>query len=172
MSDVADQRFAPPQAQVADVVTEQVMLAGRGIRLVAVLIDGLIAAAIVWALGLVPVLGALIEAEAQANIKGWGAFTPVSMLVGIGVFLLVQGWPLLTRGQTVGKMLCKLRIVNVDGGKPDAWRLFGLRYGIGFLLSINTSALMVYSLIDALLIFRESRQCLHDSIAGTRVIQL
>ena len=69
-------------------------------------------------------------------------------------------------------MCFKLRIERSDGSKPDAWRLLGLRYGIGYLAAVNWVAVTVYSLVDSLLIFRDSRKCLHDSIADTRVIQL
>jgi hypothetical protein len=55
---------------------------------------------------------------------------------------------------------------------PDAWRLLGLRYGVGYLMNLNLVATCIYSLVDALLVFRESRQCLHDTIADTRVIKL
>ena len=78
----------------------------------------------------------------------------------------------MTRGQTVGKMLFKLRIVRTDGSQPDAWRLLGLRYGVGMLTNLNPIVAMVYGLLDCLLIFRESRKCLHDSIADTQVIKL
>ncbi|MDR7335705.1 RDD family protein [Roseateles asaccharophilus] len=169
MSDAADQRFAPPQAHVADLAPEQTVLAGRGVRFVAALIDGLIAACLIAVILMVPALQSMLEAEESA---GGIALKPLSTVVGLVVFLLLQGWPLLTRGQTLGKMMFKLRIVRTDGSKPDAFRLLGLRYGIGLVMSLNVIAVMVYSLIDSLLIFRESRQCLHDSIADTQVIKL
>lgn len=169
MSDAADQRFAPPQAHVEDLAPEQTVLAGRGVRFVAALIDGLLAACLIGVAHMIPVLQSLMQAEADSS---WGSMTPLSMFVGVVAFLILQGWPLLTRGQTLGKMMFKLRIVRPDGSKPDAFRLLGLRYGIGLLTGINLTVVMVYSLIDSLLIFRESRKCLHDTIADTQVIKL
>ncbi|MFG6488741.1 RDD family protein [Roseateles sp. BYS78W] len=172
MSELADERFAPPQAHVEDLATGEVMLAGRGTRLLAVVVDTVIAAALGWAAGMIPVLQQAFLVQTQATAKSMWSLTPWSAGLGLLVFLLVQGWPLVTRGQTVGKMLLKLRIVRPDGSRPDAWRLLGLRYGIGIVSNLNPIVAMVYGLIDSLLIFRGSRKCLHDTIADTQVIRL
>ncbi|MFG6414477.1 RDD family protein [Roseateles sp. DC23W] len=169
MSDAVDQRFAPPQALVADVASEGMVLAGRGTRLLAAIVDALIAGGVAWAALKVPLLDSLAF---NAGSPGLGSWRAGSTLLGLGVFLLVQGWPLLARGQTLGKMLLQIRIVRCDGSKPEAWRLLGLRYGIGIATNLNPVVAMVYGLIDSLLIFRESRQCLHDTIADTKVIKL
>lgn len=169
MSENLDQRFAPPQAQVADLATDEAVLAGRGGRLLAAIVDGLLIAAVVWVAGKVPALQFLTQTAPEANGL---TSNPLSLLFGFCVFLLIQSGLLLTRGQTVGKALLKMRIVRTDGSKPEAWRLLGLRYGIGFLANLNVYVSGIYGLVDCLLIFRESRQCLHDSIADTKVIQL
>jgi uncharacterized RDD family membrane protein YckC len=172
MSDVADARFAPPQAHVADLASGEVALASRWARFLALVVDTLISAGMAFAAGMVPWLQKLILAEDEANAGNMWALTPLSAVIATVGFFAVQGWPLLARGQTVGKMLFKLRIVRSDGSKVDPWRLLGLRYGIGCLLCLNSIAATVLCLIDALLIFRESRKCLHDTIADTKVIKL
>lgn len=169
MSNMMDERFAAPQAQVADIVKEEGALAGRWMRLLAAVLDGLIVGGGVWLLSMIPAVGAIFEAR-QAN-AGLTTFNPYSALIGGGLFLVIQSWLLLSRGQTVGKMICGLRIVRSDGGKPDPFRLLGLRYGIGFLMNTNLVLSTVYGLLDALLIFRQSRQCLHDTLADTKVIK-
>jgi len=171
MSDT-DQRFAPPQAHVADLASDGVVLAERGTRLLAAVVDALVVGGLIWAAATVPPLKAMMESQAAASAENKGSLTLLSFVLGLVVFLLVQGWPLVTRGQTVGKMLFKLRIVRTDGTKPDAWRLLGLRYGVGMLTNLNPIVAMVYGILDCLLIFRESRKCLHDSIADTQVIKL
>ncbi|WP_431256900.1 RDD family protein [Roseateles chitinivorans] len=173
MSVSNEDRFAPPQAVVADVATAESgdVLAGRGIRLVAAIVD----AAILWLVLMVvaflvpPIKEVLAQRGATFSMT---ALNLSSLFLGFTCFLIVQSWPLLTRGQTVAKMLFKIRIVRTDGSKPDALRLLGLRYGIGFLLNVNVITSMIYALLDCLLIFRESRQCLHDTIADTKVIKL
>lgn len=136
----------------------------------AAFVDGLIAGAVGWALITIPAIRPLVHAQAtEQSLWRW---TPLSVVIGLVVFLAVQAWPLVTRGQTLGKMLFKLRIVRSDGSKADAWRLLGLRYGLGLLMNVNTGVASIWALVDSLLIFRASRKCLHDSIADTRVIKL
>ncbi|MCF8204995.1 MAG: RDD family protein [Methylotenera sp.] len=172
MTTTDDQRFAPPQAHVQDIATGEPVLAGRGARLLAAIIDGLIAGAAVWAAFMLPGLSSIAEAHQQAAARGFWAFNAWSLLLGVPLFLLIQGWPLLTRGQTLGKILLKMRIVRTDGSKVDPLRLFGLRYGVGILTGVMSGLSMIYGLVDSLLIFRGSRQCLHDTIADTKVIKL
>lgn len=172
MSNSADPRYAPPSAQVADVPATESALAERGIRLLAAILDGIVLFAVYWAVTQIPAIGTWVEAETAASSTSVLGFAPLSALFSFALFLIVQGWLLVARGQTVGKMCFKLRIERSDGSKPDAWRLLGLRYGIGYLAAVNWVAVTVYSLVDSLLIFRDSRKCLHDSIADTRVIQL
>lgn len=170
MSEAADQRFAPPQAHVADLAPGEMELAGRGMRLLAVVVDAIILFGVSWAVMRIPFLQPLVKAqEARMGVL---SLNLLSAAIGVAVFLVVQGWPLLTRGQTIGKILFKLRIVRSDGSRPDAWRLLGLRYGIGAVMNINAVSSMVFGLIDSLLIFRDSRKCLHDSIADTRVVKV
>ena len=121
---------------------------------------------------MVPWFASITQAHLKAAEQGMWTWNPMGLLIGIPIFLLIQGWPLVTRGQTIGKMLCKLRIVRTDGSKADAFRLLGLRYGIGSLTGVVSGFAMIYGLIDSLLIFRGSRQCLHDTIADTKVIKL
>nr|WP_297524918.1 RDD family protein [uncultured Roseateles sp.] len=172
MSVSAEDRFAPPQAVVADVEGPDAgeVLAGRGIRFVAMIVDTVILIVAIQLLSLIPALGALIASSgARASFL---TLNLESMILGLLVFFAIQAWPLVSRAQTLGKMLCKLRIVRSDGSKPDAVRLLVLRYGIGYLLNINLTLSFIYGVVDALLIFRESRQCLHDTIADTKVIKL
>ena len=95
--------------------------------------------------------------------------------IGIGLsgfvcFLLVNGYLLNRSGQTVAKRLLGLRIVDLNGNKPEFFRLAGLRYGVGQLAAMIPIVNMIYGLADALFIFREDRRCIHDLIAGTRVV--
>lgn len=169
MSGNTDQRFAAPEAFVEDVVAGGGALAGRGVRLVAAMLDGVLVGALVLALMAVsPAIEALVAPETPSYF----ALNWAGLLIGLPLFLLVQGWTLVTRGQTLAKIIFGLRIVRTDGSKADAFRVLGLRYGVGYLLSLSTGTQMIFSLVDALLIFRESRQCLHDTIADTKVIKI
>ena len=91
-------------------------------------------------------------------------------LIGFAIMVAVQGYPLAQAGQTWGKKLLKLKIVNLDGSQPDFLRLIGLRYGSGALISLIPVVGSFYGFVDALFIFREDKRCIHDHIAGTRVV--
>lgn len=154
--------FAPPQAEVRDVAGPGLALAGRGQRLLAALIDTGIYLALLF--GLNAVLGLqLFTSQSAMQVA-------TASLLGVAMFLVVQGWPLVKRGQTLGKIALGLRIVRPDGSRVGPGRLLGLRYGVGFLLALVPVLGNVYSLLDSLLIFRESRKCLHDNIADTIVV--
>src|SRR3546814_3396140 len=49
-------------------------------------------------------------------------------VIGFVVFAIVQAFPLNASGQTWGKKLLKIKIVDLDGGKPTLGRLLGMRY--------------------------------------------
>src|SRR3989442_312107 len=90
---------------------------------------------------------------------------------GLVLFTAVQGFFLATRGQTIGKMLLGLRIVRSDGERASLGRLIGLRYAIGSVIGVIPFIGVFYVLVDCLLIFRESHQCLHDNISDTIVVK-
>jgi uncharacterized RDD family membrane protein YckC len=165
--------YSAPSASLADPTGEQ-RLGGRGERLVAVLIDGLIGA-VVFALVLIPVflLTNAWQSLVSAVMSGQGLPIYVSLgmaVAGFVLFLLVQGYPLANWGQTWGKRLLKLRIVDLEGRKPEFLRLVGLRYAIGQVIALIPILGPVFGVVDALFIFRDDRRCIHDHIAGTRVV--
>ena len=166
-SDVNDGRFAPPQARVDDVepATDGLQLATRGNRLAAAMLDVLIGAGLLWVVSKATPFNPWGDAAA-----GMWSLQVLGPLSGLGIFVLVHGWLLVTRGQTVGKVLMKIRIVRSDGARVSPGRL-GLRYGIGWLVSVVPALGQAWGLVDALLIFRASRRCLHDLIADTIVVR-
>jgi uncharacterized RDD family membrane protein YckC len=160
-------RFAPPQAQVADIAVDGIELGGRGTRLAAVIVDGVLMGLLLWLV---------------SKVTPWNAFAPdmsgglflalaKNLVIGCVAFVLVNGYLLVTQGQTVGKRLLGLRIVRPDGERASAARVLGARYGIGYAIGVVPFVGGLFGLIDMLLIFRESRQCLHDNIADTIVVK-
>ena len=162
-----DNRFAPPLAHVEDVGTTGAgTLAGRGRRLVATLLDALIAALAFELLTLVTPL-------TWAPPSGSGGLVRallLNLVVGFILFLVLHGYLLATRGQTIAKMLLKIRIVRSDGSPASFARIVGLRYLPTTAIAWIPLVGALYGLIDSLLIFRESRRCLHDNIADTIVV--
>lgn len=164
-------RFAPPTAHVDDVAPagDAPVLAGRGVRLGALLIDMAIGMSLAWGLSKLTPLR-LFEPSASFGLLAR------DVAVSLALFLAVHGWLLLRHGQTVGKRALGLRIAGLDGGAVSPGRLIGLRYALPYavlLVPVAGSALMsLWGLVDGLMIFRANRRCLHDVIAGTQVVKV
>ncbi|MGK0220497.1 MAG: putative RDD family membrane protein YckC [Planctomycetota bacterium] len=93
----------------------------------------------------------------------------MSIAVGLLMALLMVNFILLMRnGQTLGKLILRTRIVTKNGGRAGFGALIVRRSMLnGFLVAY----VPVYFFLDALLIFRRDRRCLHDHLAGTVVIK-
>jgi len=144
-------------------------LANRGTRLGAVIID--------------IIMMAIISLPLVIYFFGWGSFTEQDLLkdmkmsviyfaIGQLLFLSVNGYLLYTAGQTIGKKTLDIKIVNLDNKLPEFTSIYGLRY---FLISIFNNIPIIgsfFALIDALFIFRDDKRCIHDLIAGTKVIKV
>lgn len=167
MSDIDNTRnpFAAPGAQVQDAQSSSDKLAGRGARFLAALLDGVIGACISGVLALVLAVNPF-NPEDQFS-TGYFLVLGVGMIVNI----VLQGFFLATRSQTLGKMALGIRITRTDGSRASGVRLILGRWlpvtFIGVIPGIG--ALIV--LVDALMIFRESRRCLHDVVADTIVVR-
>jgi uncharacterized RDD family membrane protein YckC len=168
--------YAPPKAKVADVTPgDELTLANPLARLGAYLIDGVIVGALIYTP--IVVSGALNAAMAEA-MRGnplaiWGAFASGGGLVSL---LLLIGWGVVTfrlvaaNGQTIAKKLIGIKVVRSDGSRATVARIFWLRNVVNGLISGIPFIGYLYALIDVLFIFTERRQCLHDKIADTIVV--
>ena len=85
-----------------------------------------------------------------------------------------------TRGQSIGKRIVGIRVVRLDGSKAGivyAWVLRELAItGIGFmtgLIPIIGPILLrpAFHITDWCMIFSDDQRCLHDLIAGTKVVR-
>jgi len=167
--------YAPPQSTVTDVVDPFAgfVLADRGTRLVAVILDTLIGGAMTWVPFLAGTLLAAVASGRQSNRMA-GPF----LVLGV-IPALVGGivWCWLTirfvrqNGQTIGKRLLGVKVVRSDGSRASLGRIFWLRNVVNVLISVIPIVGFIYGFADNLFIFSESRQCLHDKIADTIVVK-
>lgn len=160
--------YQAPQAELTAQSAAEPLLASRWTRLGAALIDGLVMSVVT-----VPVayFSGTFEA-AQQGIEPSLAQQLLSLVVGIAVFLLINGQLLKNHGQTLGKRLLKIAIVTLDGQVPELGTLLLKRYLVWWLLAYVPIVGMFVVLVNYLFIFRADRRCLHDLLAGTRVVQL
>lgn len=163
--------YAPPQAAVQDIREPHMAAeaAGRGTRLVGVILDGIIAGALVYVPLAIGVATSHRPLMVNAHFNG-------QAIAGAGLWLALLGfvaWVWLTilfvsrNGQSIGKKLLGIKVVRSDGSKASLGRIFWLRNVVNTLLGL----IPMYGLVDALLIFGEARQCVHDKIADTIVIK-
>ncbi len=83
--------------------------------------------------------------------------------------LLLTQWNLIaSRGQSLGKMLLGMKIVDPHGGNPGFVCGVVLRNWLCYLLCL----IPFFGFFDWIVIFGESRRCIHDYLAGTRVVDI
>jgi uncharacterized RDD family membrane protein YckC len=79
-------------------------------------------------------------------------------------------WLVKRNGQTIGKKLLGIKVVRSNGARASLGRIFWLRNFVNGIPASIPLIGMLYTLVDHLLIFGEPRQCLHDKIADTIVV--
>lgn len=146
----------PTMAPPVSIKTERV-LAGREIRLMAAIVDS--------ACGIIIYVAAILFES------------PVILFLGLAGLATIQMYLLSTQGQTVGKKILNIRIVKFDTGENGGFAINvgmrGIVNGIIGIIPIYFLGLFpFYSLLDALFIFRNDRRCIHDLLAGTKVIEV
>ena len=141
-------------------------LASRLTRLGAVLIDAVIAMAIT-----VPIMFLTgYFARAMKQQVSLGEMVLYSVF-GFVVYMLLHGYLLATQGQSIGKMLLGVRIVDYHTGEIlSLGKLVGLRMAPIGIVSMIPFVGALASLVDVMFIFGSEKRCVHDLIAGTKVV--
>lgn len=117
-----------------------------GVRFVAVLIDGV-------GLGVISLILGLMLPVALYQV--------VSIALGLGYFVYLEGSP---SGQTVGKRLMGIRVIDFTNGQPIDYGKALIRY-IGRIVS-SIACLLGYLWV----LWDPEKQAWHDKIAGTVVV--
>jgi uncharacterized RDD family membrane protein YckC len=158
-----------------------VVLAGRGARLGAAFIDFSISSlcSLPGVLMMGPAFLELVQAAARGEQPDVNHLTAAGFMLGLGVAFLgwfaqfvVQVWMLSTRGQTIGKRIVGVKIVrfadNASAGFLHAWFLRNFVRGA---IQMVPYLGVFFAIVDLVFIFGDQRRCLHDYIAGTKVVQ-
>jgi len=168
--------YAPPKSAVKDVADRETLeLASRWARLAAILLDSLVgfilftpAYVMNWATLVQQARGnpAMVWIN-LAKTGGWFYLGLLGALIVLAIDLVL----LARNGQTIGKKLLGIKVVSVDGSPVSLFRVFFLRYVCNTVLTLIPLFGSLYSLVDCLMIFGESRRTVHDRIADTIVIK-
>ncbi|NUW69597.1 RDD family protein [Vibrio coralliilyticus] len=88
------------------------------------------------------------------------------------VYLLCNGYLLHKKGQTIGKNVFGIAIVDSQGSSLGLKRIFFKRYIPTVLFHYIPLIGGLLALADTLCIFRKDKRCIHDLIAGSQVISI
>lgn len=118
-------------------------------RLVAAILDALIVGAVEIVLGII--------------LKGLGAtiLNVLSLIVTVGYVVFYQSYT----GQTIGKKVMGIKVVDAQGNKPSAVTFF-LRDIIGKMVSW-----IILGIGFLMIVWDSKKQGLHDKIASTYVVK-
>jgi uncharacterized RDD family membrane protein YckC len=139
------------------------VLADRDSRFLATVLDSLaFAAPVALAALLLPIGG---KAAVLAPVVG---AVGVLGVAGYQLYLCAHS------SQSIGKRRMEIRVVREDGTPASLLHILLLRNFIPGLMGALLGLLVpgIFPLVDALFILRADRRCLHDLIAGTKVVKV
>jgi uncharacterized RDD family membrane protein YckC len=182
--------YSPPGSDVnagLSQVPSDVVLADRAVRLLAVMLDGLLASLpflpfvavgvyvlAVWSQRF-PKFDPTVDAMPPMADPQLLALLGGSMVIGLLGFLglVIYQWVLISRtGQSLGKKWTGIRIERTDGRPVDFTSGVLIRNWVLKLVGMVPYAGLLFQLVDVLLIFAQDRRCIHDHLAGTRVVRV
>lgn len=175
---------APPV--ISAPVVDTTGLASHGARTGAALINAVIYVLAITP-GLVLTTTRLIKQNPQitqgsflrpADINIAGMENSIAWIyAGLGMAMVVQVLLIALRGQNVGKLFVGARVVRASDGLPAGLLAAGFRrYVVPVVLIFLLNSLFpflgfLFLLVDYGFMFRADRRCLHDLIAGTKVVK-
>lgn len=143
--------------------TDELAYVGIGRRAVALILDSIVLFTAFWAIGYV--IGALTGGLVAGGFDLTGAPALVAMVawfaIGFGYFIVLEA----RSGQTLGKRLTGLRVVNEDG-TPITMSTSIVRNGLRII-----DGLMVYAVGAVSIAISGKNQRLGDHVANTVVVR-
>ena len=142
-------------------------------RIIAGLLDNLIliAAAIILFIGVWPgVIGSIVTME-PLTLMMVTKFIRVTMVYSFILLIYYIGIPIFLKGQTIGKKVFKLKLVNEDSSDVDYKVLF-FREALCRIL-VRTVSFGVSTVVSCIvMIIRDDNKTLSDIFAKTKVIDI
>jgi uncharacterized RDD family membrane protein YckC len=160
--------YSTPQSQLVDQIDDsEKPLASRWARLGASLIDSIIIMVI-----LLPVMyltggfDGIMEGRQPEFIYSLGMG-----VLGAVVFFVINYRSLIANGQTIGKKVLEIKIVDLSGNVPVFQPHLLIRYAVYFLPGQVPVVGQIFNLINILFIFTKEKRCIHDLVAKTKVVK-
>ncbi len=155
--------FETPQTNLSSDISpllEDLIPADRSTRFVANLVDQ-----ILYLVAMVPgiMLGLGFDSSEEQNL------TAALAILSVLPLFAYQSYLVAFTGQSLAKKWFKIQIVRWDGSPPGFFNGVLVRSWVSGVLG---SAVGCYSIVDAVFIFGDERRCLHDYMAGTKVIKI
>jgi len=160
--------YSTPQAELVDPTAVGAQpLASRWARLGAAIVDSIILLIVVMPLMyFTGGFDGVMEGRQPSTI-----YSLVMGLVSIIVFFVINYGFLVANGQTVGKKVLDIKIVDLDGNVPAFQPQLLKRYAVYFLPGQIPVVGQIFSIINVLFIFSKDKRCLHDLVAKTKVVK-
>jgi uncharacterized RDD family membrane protein YckC len=137
---MTDQTFAPPTAGAPTIGAR----AGFWVRFGGALVDGL----------LLGILSSILQIAAGATGYALG------LIIGIAYYVYFEG----STGQTIGKRMVGIRVVDINGGEPIGYARAFIRY-VGRIISF-----IVVLLGYLWMLWDPQKQTWHDKMASSIVV--
>ena len=163
---MSDDIYKSPTSQLIQDVDREQVLASRWNRLAASLVDTLVLGFIT-----IPLLyftGGL--SDIIQGIQPSLGYSVLMSVIGIMAFFLINGKFLLKNGQTLGKKALDIKIVDLEGRLPSVQKHLLARYAVYFIPGQIPFVGQFLSIINILFIFGNEKRCIHDYVAGTKVV--
>ena len=161
--------YAAPEGDLSTALEAAAgMLASRWARLGAAFIDGIIMI-VVTMVPMLLIFGGWARYVERATASGF--MWKLGMgIFGLAVFLLINGYFLAQSAQSVGKKMVGIKIMRTDGTQPPLSHILLRRMAPVYVAQLIPFIGPLLVFIDTVLIFRNTRQCAHDQIADTVVV--
>jgi uncharacterized RDD family membrane protein YckC len=157
--------YTPPQSDLS-VAPEENVLASRWSRLGASMIDGLSIMVVT-----VPVM--YFTGGFENIMEGTQPSHTYNLtigILGIIIFFIINTKLLINKGQTIGKLALGIKIVDLDNNLPELKNHLLKRYATYLLPGQVPLIGQLFSFVNVAFIFGKQKRCIHDHVAGTKVI--
>ncbi|WP_419812972.1 RDD family protein [Bacterioplanoides sp.] len=146
---------------------ETTELAWRGTRLGALILDCII---LFTLMGPISYFLGIFD-YVQNGQKPPFILTLTNFTISFTLYFAINWKYLKNNAQTIGKYVLNIRIIKLDGSKPTIKELLLKRYlvlwGFPYIPFIGG----ILNVINILFIFRKDHRCIHDLVAGTKVVE-